>query len=140
MIYLASPYTHEQSDVRTYRYIQACKAAAVLIDDGHAVYCPIAHSHGIAVHGGLDSDWAAFQAIDEYFLSLCDRLVVLTIPGYDKSEGIKAEIAIARKLGKPIEYMEPIDGVSTQAEVDSEGFQVWLQAMENLQGSPDFDQ
>lgn len=120
MIYLASPYTDPDPRLMEWRYIQACKASAQLLRDCEIVYCPIAHSHGIALHGCLDHDWAQFEDMDSYFLALCKRMIILTLPGYDESIGIKAEIAVVRALGKPIEYMEMIgDGSEPPETMDN---------------------
>ena len=35
-------------------------------------------------------------------------MVVLMLEGWRKSAGIRAEIAIARQLGKPISYLVPL--------------------------------
>jgi len=138
MIYLASPYSHEDADVREYRYVQACKAAAALIRQGGVVFCPIAHSHGIAVHGGIGGEWDIWKEMDEHFLKLCNlmslvgvcsSLVILTLEGYDRSEGIKAEVKIAQRYHIPIEYMEPVDGIESQGGSDSQGLRRWVQTM-----------
>ena len=51
MIYLASPYTHHDPEVRLERYRAVCRAAAGLIRQGRVVFSPIAHSHAITEHG-----------------------------------------------------------------------------------------
>ena len=46
MIYLASPYSHPDADVRQARHDLAVEAAiAIMQDIGEAVFSPIAHSH-----------------------------------------------------------------------------------------------
>ena len=53
IIYLASPYSHEDSDVVEERVRKSAQAAAKLIQYGHIVFCPVTHSHLIAKHGAL---------------------------------------------------------------------------------------
>ena len=36
----------------------------------------------------------------------CDRLVVLMLDGWKQSRGVHAEIAIARRLGLPVTFMD----------------------------------
>jgi Domain of unknown function (DUF1937) len=96
IIYLACPYTHEDPALRDARFHQATRAAARLIEKGEIVYSPITMTHPIdlvlaAESGTLGSDyWVAF---DEAFMAFCDEVVVLMIEGWDKSSGIKREIA-----------------------------------------------
>jgi len=106
LVYLASPYSHPDPAIRQARYQAACRAAAWLIGQGHLVFSPIAHSHGIAQQG-LPGDWEFWQRHDRRMLEACDRLVVLTLPGWRESRGVQAEVAIARKLGKPVGYLAP---------------------------------
>lgn len=104
MIYLASPYSHPDPEVREQRFELACRAAARLIWDGHAVFCPIAHTHPIAKYG-LPTTWDFWQAQDRKILELCEELWVLTIDGWMQSRGVEFEMQIARELGKPIRYV-----------------------------------
>jgi hypothetical protein len=92
LIYLASPYSHPDQVVREERFRRVCKAAARLIDKGEAVFCPIAHSHPIEVHGNLQGGWDYWSKQDIPFLEMCDEIVVLGFPGWDESEGVKAEL------------------------------------------------
>ena len=108
MIYLASPYTHADYRVREQRFQAACRAAAGLLRAGVAVFSPIAHSHSIA-HQGLPTGWDFWGRLDREYLSRCDVLAVLTIPGWRESAGVQAEIALARKLQIPIVYVAPSD-------------------------------
>jgi len=105
MIYLASPYTDRAWMVEIERYHQACKAASQLMEQGHVVFSPIAHSHGIAkVMVAHDHDFWMTQ--DLPFLRQAEKMIVLKLPGWEDSMGVAAEMAFAEKLGIPIEFME----------------------------------
>ncbi len=106
MIYLASPYTHPDGDVRQARFDAVCRAAAELMRQGKTVFCPVAHSHAIARYG-LPLDWRYWGRHDRRYLEVCDEVVVLTLDGWQESVGVQAEIAIARELGKPVRFLEP---------------------------------
>ncbi len=106
LVYLASPYSDPDPVVRQARYDAACRAAAWLIRQGHLVFSPIAHTHGISRYG-LPGDWKFWERHDRRMLQCCDRLVVLTLDGWRQSRGVQAEVAIARKLGKPVGYLAP---------------------------------
>lgn len=107
LTYLASPYTHDNRQVILERTRQAEIAAAKLMMKGHVVFSPIAHSHAIAEHIGNHVDGSFWQKQDEPYLRFCDRMVVLTLPGWEQSKGVTYEIAVARERGIPIEFMEP---------------------------------
>jgi len=106
MIYLASPYISQEQTAHHIRYHHACRSAAKLIEQGHVVFSPIAHSHGIA-RFIKEHDHDFWMNQDLPFLKYADKIVVLTLPGWEKSRGIKEEIEFANKNGIPVEYMEP---------------------------------
>lgn len=100
-IYLASPYTGTTAQ-QIERYRRVCQTAADIIRMGYNVFSPIAHSHGIAVHGGLKGDHATWKEQNLGWLEWCDELWVATIEGWDLSEGIEWEMEIAQKMGKHV--------------------------------------
>jgi hypothetical protein len=104
MIYLASPYSHPDPQVREKRFEAACRAAAELLRQGQSVFAPICHSHPICEYG-LPLDWQFWQPHDRRFLETCDEIVVLMLAGWEESVGVQAEIAIARELGKPVRLL-----------------------------------
>lgn len=119
MIYLASPYSHTDPEIREKRFRNVCIAAARLIRAEHVVFSPIAHGHPIAEHG-LPSDWQYWERHDREQLKRCDEVVVLMLDGWRESVGVQAEIRIAGELGKPVWYVAP-DWSPTLATVATEG-------------------
>lgn len=116
MIYLASPYSHPDVRVRERRFREACSATARLVAAGLNVFSPIVHSHSIA-HYGLPSSWEFWSRIDREFLSRCDVMAVLMLPGWRESVGVQAEIQFAANLGLPVLYVasaEQDDGGGVQ--------------------------
>ena len=78
-------------------------AEAVAIEywqKGYAVICPHKNS---SLLDGLADDSVWLEG-DLEILSRCDLIVL--VPGWEKSEGVKAEIEEAKKLGIPIEYCD----------------------------------
>ena len=103
--YLSSPYS-KYAQGRDVAYKESCRAAAELIRRGEIVFAPIAMSHSIAEHGGIDPyDYRVWMEQDEAILSECDGLIALMMPGWEESVGMRAEIEICLKRGKPIRYM-----------------------------------
>ena len=107
MIYLASPYSHPDESVRQARFEAACRAAADLVRQGLVVFSPIAHSHPIAVQGHLPVDWDFWQGECEPFVRVCESVLVLQLEGWEDSRGVQAEIALAKELGKCVEFIKP---------------------------------
>lgn len=96
LVYLATPfsrYKHGQAAA----YSMACVIAARMMAKGVAVYSPIAHGYGIALHAredGIelsedDSDWAA---INLAVLGACDVMVIADMDGWAESDGIRREV------------------------------------------------
>jgi nucleoside 2-deoxyribosyltransferase len=106
MIYLASPYSHPDPAVQEQRFLAVCEAAAKLMVRGYVIFSPVAHSHPIAQFG-LPKDWNYWAEFDRDFLSHCDSMIVLMLPGWRESVGVRAEIAIMTKMKKTIAYISP---------------------------------
>jgi hypothetical protein len=105
MIYLASPYSHPDPLVRQARFEAACRAAAELVNAGHAVIAPVVQGHPL-VRYGVPGDWAFWEPLAREYLARCDKLVVLQLDGWRESQGVQAELALARALGKRVDYLE----------------------------------
>jgi hypothetical protein len=103
VIYIASPYSHPDPTVREARYDAVCEHAASMLRDGRLVYSPVAHSHPLAARG-LPGDWSFWARHNAAMLARCTALAVLTLPGWEQSEGVAAEVEIARRLGLPVGY------------------------------------
>ena len=108
LIYLASPYSDPDPGVRQARFEATCRAAAVLMRAGEAVFAPVCHSHPIALHGGLHATAFDFwMRADRPLLEACTEVMVLRLPGWEQSRGIAEELRIAAERGIPETYIEP---------------------------------
>ena len=112
MIYLASPYSHNDPAIREQRFRAACQAAAAMLRDGQVVFSPIVHSHPLVAFG-LPTAWSSWERIDRAYLERCDEIVVLMLDGWEASVGVGAEIGIARTLGKPVRFLAPENTMSS---------------------------
>ena len=103
MIYLASPYTHPESNERWHRARCACIAAGQLMKQGHHIFSPIAHSHAImSMVDRLPHDWEFWRAWDLHFIDHATHLWVLLLPSWRESVGVQAEIKHARSRRLPL--------------------------------------
>ena len=107
LVYLASPYSDPDPAVEAGRFRAACRRAARMTEEGLLVFSPIAHSHPICVLGGCAADFAAWERFDRAMLDCCQRMAVLTLPGWEQSRGVTAEVGIAGAMGLDIEYLDP---------------------------------
>lgn len=77
---------------------------------GFSVYSPITQGHRIADF--LLEEFRADSAfwVDKVmpFLMGCNMIVVLLIPGWDISHGIKEELKVARTYDIPVQFLLPI--------------------------------
>lgn len=89
--------------------------AAHLATKGYIFFCPIIQSHWIAYYGEIsNTSWEYWKNFDTEMLIRCDALLVATIPGWEKSIGVQAEIQIAKDLKKPIKYVDDNGNVTKE--------------------------
>lgn len=103
-IYLASPYSHVDSDIRLARYHLVLGVTRELIFNNHIVYSPIVHNHPI-VEQHTPLGWDYWEDFDTCFIQSASMLLVLCIDGWKESQGVQAEIEIAISLDIPIRYI-----------------------------------
>lgn len=106
MIYLASPYSHPDHAVEERRFEEVCKIGGGLMAKGLVIFCPIAHTHPIAVRCELPRGWDYWKQFDHEFIAASSKVIVAMMDGWRESRGVTAEIAIAHELGIPVEYLE----------------------------------
>lgn len=111
LTYLASPHSHPDPQIRQERWERVVEYAAVLMADGHRVFCPIAHTHHIGIyiteHFENCNDFDYWVEYDKAMIRRCDRLVVYKLDGWEQSKGVAAEIAFARELGLQVDFHDP---------------------------------
>lgn len=111
LIYLASPYSHDDPHVIERRVRQVQAAAARLIELGHLIFSPIVHSHPIADQVSFSpvntadklSGWMEY---DRAMIDKADELWVLELDGWAQSRGVEAERNHALATGKTVRHIE----------------------------------
>lgn len=106
VIYLASPYSHPEEDIRLGNFDRVSKLAAELCAQGANVFSPITYGHTLLNFKRMPSDWAFWQDFCFAFLRKADKMIVYMMPGWDKSRGVSEEINLAKELGIEIEYVD----------------------------------
>jgi len=107
-IYLGCPYSHHSAAVRALRFQMVNEFAARLMSQGQRIFSPISHTHPIAAYLDdaflMDHDFWMHQDLN--ILSLAEKLLVLRLPGWESSRGLKTEIEHATAHNIPVEYAD----------------------------------
>lgn len=105
--YFASPYSSKYPWVKWYRYYRTVKWGAYLIKKGFTLLEPISMCHWHSVFFNMPTGYKFWQSRDREFISRCDGIILLEIPGWHKSVGVNDELRYAFSLGKPVYLFNP---------------------------------
>jgi hypothetical protein len=105
--YLASPYSHPLAVERESRWIEAIRAQAWLFRQKINSYSPIVHWHPVATRYNLPTDAGTFKSANDVMILKSQGLLVLMIPGWEKSIGVQDEINVAGVHGLPVHRIKP---------------------------------
>lgn len=106
-IYLGSPYSHQDPEVREQRHLAVESATAWILRAQIWVYSPIVHCHELAKRHALPTDFVFWKEYNKAMLLAGGRLWVLCIPGWKSSRGLKAEILFAHEADLSVKYLFP---------------------------------
>ena len=107
-VYLATPYSKYKGGDLEAAFRDAAAIAGELLRRGVSIYSPIAHTHPIAVYGGIDpADHDIWLPFDMAMMRACEALLVAQMDGWENSYGMAYEIDVFRAAGKPIYYLDP---------------------------------
>jgi hypothetical protein len=105
LIYLAAPYTDPNPDVCEQRMAQFCIVDAHLCKQGLITVSPLS-KHWIKYHTNIPLTWDFWKTYSEKLMEKCDALYVIMLDGWDVSEGVLAEIELAKKMSLEIKYLD----------------------------------
>jgi len=106
LYYLASPYSHDNPNMRKERYEAVNDTTIILLNQNVYAFSPITYNHPMERHS-LPTNWEFWMPYDIAFLERCDMVIVLTLDGWKESVGVTAEIEKAVSLGIPVIYLNP---------------------------------
>lgn len=107
LVYVASPYSHPDSQVRQDRYREVSHVAAGLVAGGEIAVSPITYGHTLLDFHDMPGDWEFWQAFCISLLAKCQKMLVVKMDGWQESRGVQAEIAYAKANRIEVEYIEP---------------------------------
>lgn len=115
--YVGTPYSRYYRG-RYAAFQEACDVIAELTQRGIGSYSPIVHMHFVAKRAGLDPcDNSIWLPIDKPMMDAARGMVVVMLPGWDDSHGIKIERGVFERANKPIHFLE-WSGLYDVAKVD----------------------
>jgi hypothetical protein len=103
MIYVSSPYSHDNSVIRDRRF-RIAKEFIIhcLLEEKVAVFSSIVYWHEMSKEYKLPGDANFYMTFNMNMLRRSECLFLLKIPGWDVSQGVKVETTVARTLRIPI--------------------------------------
>ena len=105
--YLGLPYSDYSVFVRDWRASVSDRIAADLTKQGRIIFAPISAWHHIAKKYKLPGTFEYWLKLDEEFIKASKKLLIITLPGWQKSTGVSEEIKLAKKYKIPIDYVDP---------------------------------
>lgn len=107
-IFISSPYTHPDENIREQRYRQVSRYLAYLLSTHRVAFSPISACHNLAKDFVLPT-----RAVDWFYynfsiMSVASALHVLTLEGWKESIGVQAEIGFWRAI-RPGEHITYVD-------------------------------
>jgi len=108
LIYIGQPYATDDIIERLERVSVGGKYLLKLIEDGKLPFSPICQCHSVREFSGGGTTWDFWRTYDFGMLEACDELHVLTLPGWEESVGLTAEIDFALTKEIPIKRIRYI--------------------------------
>lgn len=106
--YVASPYsavgTEDPAKVMEERYREALAFCAWAVRGKMFVYSPIAHWHSVAQRYNLPTDANSWTELNNKLILGGGGVMVLCLPGWKASKGVRQEIAFAHSHGLPVHF------------------------------------
>ena len=104
VIYVASPYTGTTQE-RQLRFEAVQHYTAHLIRSGKVAFSPIVHSHDLSIVHNLPGTFDFWQNYCLDLLTICDEMHLLTLPEWEKSVGVLAEVQHAIEMEIDLTYI-----------------------------------
>ncbi len=111
LIYIASPFSHEEKGVRFKRFKEITYISAQLHKKfGYAMFLPITQSYMMQeALPEIKGDFETWKEVDLFMVGLkCDEVWIILMEGWKESKGVQAEIHHARALNKRLRYIDPL--------------------------------
>lgn len=116
LVYLATPYSQYLGGIEL-AFIDASKLAATIMRAGINIFCPIAHTHPLAIYGNINPlDHDLWMKVDYPFMEKSDSVLVGKLHGWNESTGVSHELDYFRLCDKSVFFIDPY---TMELELDS---------------------
>lgn len=115
MIYLAGPYSHPTPEGREANYRAHADVAVKMLLAGFHPYSPIVHWHTVATAHDLPTGSSFWREHNRIMIAHSTEVWVL--PGWENSEGTKAEIEAAKQYKIRVRYLKWLDSEDGGVEI-----------------------
>lgn len=115
LAYLAIPYGHKSQAVVNWRVETFYRVDAWMIQHGYHIVSPMekfgllsasrTKIYGDAFAINIGDDWTFWEQHGRTLLQACHKVIVICVPGWQDSVGVKAEIEIAQQLGTEVLHL-----------------------------------
>jgi len=105
--YLGLPYSSADPLLEDWRAEVSNMVAVDLTQRGRIIFAPISAWHHLARKYKLPGTFEYWLRLDEEFIKVSKKLLIITLPGWRESTGVTEEIKLAKKYYVPIEYIDP---------------------------------
>lgn len=104
MLYIASPYTHEDPEVMERRYEEVFRFTQNLLQTGVVAFSPIVYGRAFHVREVMAGHYKAWQQFNDEMILRSDAVYVYQIPGWKTSKGVQHEIIFAKMNNVPVRF------------------------------------
>ena len=119
--YLASPYSHNTSEIKNLRYEAVDLVGAKLYEAGITIIEPIASCHHKSIKFDMPTGYEYWKKRDRTFVQMCTGgIIVLCLPGWMESVGVSDEVHYAKTLGYDVFYLTLADLQEHKLQVELE--------------------
>lgn len=105
-IFIISPYTDDDPDVTNRRALEADMYVSELTRQGKVCYSAISAMHHLLHIAELPGTWLYWRMHCERMMQHAYEVHVLCLDGWEQSEGVQAELEIAKMFNKKITYIK----------------------------------
>lgn len=121
MIYVASPYSHENKRVEQQRFLLTESFVNHCLKNlGVLVFSPIVYTHKLAVANAWPTDAGFYMTFNMNMLRRAESMFELRLEGWEMSKGMEVERKIADTLRIPIaQFDQHFNNLTTQQALNS---------------------
>jgi hypothetical protein len=106
LVYVAAPYSSIPDKNELMRIISKFCGEYMIANPGEYAIPGLVHHYPTLECPELGTDYSFWQNFCEVFLSRCDKMIVLRIPGWQESKGVKGELEFCLTHRIPVEFRD----------------------------------